>query len=424
MGVVKKKAFIILCMSCLCGCNVDTHLAGVTERVAEMYSQTKDWSELPIRTITWRQAVLMLRTGNMDLLEADDRIRQSERNSLSIYTDLIPTVSYYGYMTRNISQLANDVSTADLSSNINVNFSVPTLTHIPYRVYAAMVNTYAEVKAKEGRERELVSRLYHAVRTRRLEQAKRELAAAESGAVPSVSDKQAEAQRRQADEKYWKELADLLGNRTARWDILPESVPVVRWEDYSPLLDRPGDLVLCEFAMRLERARMAQYGVAFTYLPTINTSIYSPALFSSSGGTYQGTFLNADDTRLNLSLSYTLDTRLSAWDTYQDSKAHYERQKQRVADALMDHRNKVRALRESMDEYMAWRSYMHKRMEHVRSLKPQDAEGLMERARTLAAMKLELLNQEIAAVESEAAAVLEYGMPDELEKRPPAQRKR
>lgn len=380
-----------------------------------MYAQTKDWKELPERSITWHQALALLRENNLELREATDRIRQAERRSMSIYTDMIPGVSFYGFMTRYVSDLTKSVSSNEFTSNVNVTFSIPTLTQVPYRVYSSKITTYAEIKAKEGRERELISKLYQLVRMREIEDAKRALGEKQLD-MPREMDKQQLVQRRQSDEKYWQEVSRLLGSRAARWYVMPESMPRVRWEDYSPLLDKPGELVVCEFAMRLERARLAQYGVALTYLPTINTNLYSPALFSSSGGTYQGTFLDANDTRLNLNISYWLDTHLSTWDLYQDNKASYEREKLRVLDGLMDHKNKVRQLRDSMLEYTAWRSYMLKRMAYLRSSTPEGSAALLEQVKTLGAMEMELLNQESSAVEAEAAAVLEYGMPDELEK--------
>lgn len=409
-----------MCLLSLCACSLSKRIAAATGRVEKMYEGTREWDALPLRTITWHQAVAMLREHNLELLESRDRISMAERRARSIYTDLIPGVSYYGYMTRYVSQISKRLSANELDSRVNVTFSIPTLTQVPYRVYASQVSIYAEVKAREGRERELISRLYQLVRTRQIEEAKRDLSSEGTGDSRDLAQMQKNS-RRQMDEKYWQDVARILGSRDARWYILPESMPRVRWEDYNPLLDRPGELVICEMAIRMERARMAQYGVALTYLPTINTGIYSPALFSSTGGTYSGTFLNASDTRLNLNISYSLDTHLTAWDTYQDSKASYEREKIRVMDSLMEHRNKVRTLRDSMAEYSAWLSYMKKRMEYLRSNPPQTAEGLMDRAREISAMRMEMLNQEAASIEAEAAVVLEYGMPDEREKRTPAE---
>lgn len=377
-----------------------------------MYATTQEWNSLPQRKITWHQALLMIKENNLELKELDDQIAHAERQSLSIYTDMIPGVSYYGFMTRSISRLAQPVNANDLSSNINVTFSLPALTRVPYDVYSAKVRTFAAVKAKEGRERELVSKLYKLVRQREIEEARRALAA-ERPEEDTETPFQKQLNMEQANERFWMDISRLLGSREARWSILPESMPHVRWESYNTRLDRLGELVVCQFAMRLEQARMAQYGVALNYLPTINTSLYSPSLFSSSGGTYSGTFLNGDDTRLNLSISYSLDTHLNTWDIYQQSKARYEREKSKVVDELMDHKNKVATLRKSMDQYNQWRQYMLKRMAYLRQMKPIDAEAYVERAKALYAMRQEMLNQENASIETEAALVLEYGMPDE-----------
>lgn len=406
----------------LCACSLSKHVERVSKRVNDMYSQTKEWRTLPEKTITWHQAVAMLKVSNLELAEMEDSIQQAERESLSVYTDMIPGVSYYGYMTRSISELADPMNSDELASRINVSFSVPTLTQVPYRVYAAKVRTFAAIKAKEGKERELVSRLYQLVRRREIDDARRAL-------QQKLPDEQNDAsvqqkmRREQDEEKYWQEVASILGRRDKRWNILASSMPKVKWEDYNRRMDRLGELVVCDLAMRLERARMAQYSVALNYLPTINTSIYSPSLFSSTGGTYQGTFLNGDDTRVNLSISYSLDTKLSTWNTYQQSKASYEREKMRVADTLMEHRNKVKTIRTSMAEYSNWRSYMLKRMNYLRTLAPRSAEELIESTKALHSMELELLNQEGSAVESEAAMVLEYGMPDELERTAPLPKK-
>lgn len=403
----------------LCACSVSQHVAKVTDDINKMYAGTLDWSQLPEREITWHQALALMRANNLALKDAEEQVYQSERQARSVYTDMIPGVSYYGFMTRSISRLADPVNSDELSSRINVTFGLPALTHVPYRVYASNVYTFAAIKAKEGRERELISKLYKLVRSREIEVAKRAL----EDELPDMDDadkkeqlRTREVARQQEDEKYWNELANLLGCRDARWHVLPKSMPHVRWEDYEPRLERLGELVACELALRLERARLSQYGVAINYLPTINTSLYSPSLFSSSGGLYEGTFLNGDDTTLDLSISYTLDTTLNSWNSYQQSKSSYEREKLRVLNELMEHRTKVRSLRTSMKEYARWRNYMNKRLAYVRASKATDAETLMERSKAIYSMRQELISQETRSLEAEAAVVLEYGMPDAPEK--------
>ncbi len=391
------------------GCSVENHLAKVGGKVESMYAEARSWEELPQRTVTWRQALAMMLRNNVDIMKADDAIEDAERESLSVYTDMIPGVSYYGYMTSSIDRLSDAVTGEnELSSNINVNFSLPALTQVPYRVYSSKVTTFAAIKAREGKERELISQLYKAVRMREI--AKKQAALAEKPQDEAAAMKQA-GEEREAEAAHWQNMAKLLGDSGARWDVLPSSMPHIRWSDYEHKLDKLDPLVVCNFAMQMEQARMAQYSIALRYLPTINTSLYSPSLFSSTGGTYSGTFLNGEDTRLNLSLSYTLDTDLQTWNNYQRSKQQYELACRKVADDLRDHKHKVDTLRRSVDEYEKWRSFMKKRIAFTEKMSATNADQYIEKEKSLLDMRRELLTQEATAVESEAALVLEYGLP-------------
>lgn len=413
---VKYGVYIVVCAMCLCACSVHKRVVEVSAKLERMYEDTKEWRELPERRITWHQALVMMRAENLELADMQDMIEQSERRSLSVYTDMIPGFSYGGYMSRALADLVQPMSSEELRSHVNVSFSLPTLTRVPYDVYSAKASTYALIKGKEGKERELVSRLYRLVRKRQVEEAKQRLMArAPEREAGGDEPAQRKAASRQAEERYWQEVSEILGKRNMRWTIDPGSMPRVSWEEYNPRLDYLGELVVCKLALQLERARLLQYDSAMYYLPTINMSLYSPALFNSSGGTYGGTFLDAHDTTLSLNISYALDTKLSHWNSYQRSKASYEREKVRVADALVEHRNKIRMLRDSMEEYMNWCSYMRKHMAYLRGMPTQTAEEYIEREKLLYSMEMELLNQEDTSIEAEAAVVLEYGMPDDPE---------
>ncbi len=414
MPPVKSLPAILLCSTalfCLTGCSLSKRLDKVSARVEDMYAKTKGWEELPVRTITWEQARDLMRRNNLELKKAEDRIEDAERQSLSVYTDMIPGVSYYGYLTSTLDKLSETVSGEnDLNSNINVSFSLPALTQVPYRVYSSKVQTFAAIKAREGKERELVAQLYETVRQRHI--SKKQAALQDKPADETEEMKRAQ-EARKADSQHWQTMGRLIGDPNARWEILPQSLPRIRWADYVNKLDRLDPLVICNFAMQLEQARMTQYSIALQYLPTINTSIYSPSLFSSSGGTYSGTFLSGEDTRLNLSTSYMLDTDLNTWHNYQRSKEQYELTRRMVADALRDHKGKIDTLRKSVAEYENWRSYMQKRIEFTEEMTAGNASQYIEREKSVLAMKKELLTQESAAVESEAALILEYGLPGE-----------
>lgn len=406
-----KAPLLVLFALLLTGCSLEKHLAALTGKLDSQYASMRSWEQLPVRTITWNQALAMVRERNLEVLEIQQRIERAERDSLSVYTDMIPGVSYYGYFTSSINELTAATSSDNFSNNVNVTFGVPALTQIPYRVYSAKATTFAAMKAKEGKERELASKLYSAVRIREIDRKLAEL----DGESPDDRLLQTElrkAKQDEADVAYWTKVADILGSRDARWEILRSSVPEVRWQDYKGRLDRLDPLVVCNYALRLEQSRMAMYGIALRYLPTINTSIYSPSLFSSTGGTYSGTFLSGEDTRLNLSVSYSLDTQLNSWYSYQNTKDNYERTKIKVYNEMMDHKHQLAKLGKSVDEYVNWSNYMAKRIAFVKAQPCMSAQEFIDQSKRIKEMERELLTQERTAVESEAAVVLEYGLPD------------
>lgn len=409
MNGFSKLSLAVLCAA-LTGCSLSKHVERVSERVEKQYAETRVWEELPERTISWEQALSLLRRSNPDLKDAQNAIDRAERERLSVYTDMIPSVSYYGYATKAIADLTQTWSQDDLTQNINVNFNLPTLTQIPYRVYAAEARAYAAEKAKEGKERELESKLYQLLRKQELN-ARLRAHEERNGLSEQDKDPVQLLQRESDDHKHYAEIAKLLGDYSARWNILPETMPHLRWEEYEPRLDKLDPLIVCQFAMKLEQARMAQYSIALRYLPTLNTNLYSPSLFSNTGGTYSGAFLDSHDTRLNMNINYSLDTRLTQWQQYRDSKDSYERAKGEVAAALIDHKDKIAALRRSMSDYDAWRGYMHKRMDYLRHAPAETATDFLARQKEIADMERELLTQESKGIESEAALILEYGLP-------------
>ncbi|MCQ2365449.1 MAG: hypothetical protein MJ051_07875 [Akkermansia sp.] len=407
------RCFPLLCSATVClsltGCSLQEHLSRAEARLEKQYAEARSWDELPLRTISWEQALAILRRSNAELLAAQQAIEHAERETLSVYTDMIPSVTYYSYANKAVADLTRRWSRDDMQENLNVNFHIPTLTQVPYRVYAAQAQAYAATKAKEGKEREVISKLYQLIRRRELAERKQALEQQkpdQQTTVPALADTKA------TDTSYWADTAKLLGDYSARWNILPETMPHLRWQSYRNRLDRLDPLLVCQFAMKLEQARLAQYGVAMQYLPSINTSLYSPSLFSSMGGTYSGTFLSSHDTKLNLGLNYDLDTRLRTWDRYQNSKDAYERTKLEVAAAIIEHKDKVATLRRSMDDYDAWRSYMNKRADYLRTAPAETAADFLTHRKELTDMEREELMQEEQGIETEAALVLEYGMPE------------
>ena len=397
---------LIVSLLALQSCSLDERLSATSAKLENQYAEVRLWEELPLRTISWNQAVAMIKQSNLEYISTQKAIERANRDELSVYTDLIPGVSYYSYITKSLSDLTQEYNSNNISHNININFYLPTITRVPYRVYASKAAAFAAIKAQEGKERELISKLYALQRKRDISNRRKALEERKqeenSAAFQSLKKDNTQAE--------WSNIAALLGDYSARWVILPSSIPQFRWSNYRKLTGSLDSLVVCKLALELEQSRMRQYGVAINFLPTINTSLYSPSLFSSTGGTYSGTFLDMDDTQLNLSISYNFDTQLNVWNNYLDSKDDYEKKQREMASRLVDYKQKLHSLRTSMDEYNTWKSYMHKQMEHLRSAPAANAEEFIQTETTLQSMEQELLTQEEAAVESEAALILQYGL--------------
>ena len=409
LATVRLSLTVLLALLTFSSCSLEQRLARTSAEVEDIFASARAWEQLPVRTISWNQALSMIYNNNAELEKLTASIERSEREELSIYTDMIPGVSYYGYMTKSINDLARKYSSDDMNTTLNVTFNLPSITNIPYRVYAAAASTFAAIKTKEGKERELLAKLYSQTRTYDLELRKRAL----QSKNPDLTEEDrilTEAEHLQADATHWSAMAEMLGDYSARWRVLPESLPRVRWSDYSGRFNKLDQLTICRFALQLERARLGIYGIALQYLPTINTNLYSPSLFSSSGGTYEGTFLDGEETKINLNISYRLDTQLDTWNSYKDRKAEYERVKREVSTAIMEHKRKLAQLKRSVKDYNSWRSYMQKRIRYTQETPVTTADEQLARDKAVLDMQLELLSQEAKAVESESAVLLEYGL--------------
>lgn len=394
-----------VCLLSLQSCSLQERLDSVSSDINQKYADVKTWEQLPIRTISWNQAVAMMKRNNIAYIQVQNTIEKAERDEMGVYTDLIPGVSLYSYFTRSLGDLTKQVNSNDFANSVNITFYLPSLSQIPYRVYATKASTYAAHMALKGKERELISSLYSLQRKQQLSKQQAELDKQSPDTKPDYLPRKKDDLAAQ-----WMEQATLLGDFSARWQILPSSVPQFRWSDYRPRTGKLDELVVCKFAMELEQARMQQYSVALSYLPSINLNLYSPSLFSSTGGTYSGTFLDKDDTKLNMSGYYSLDTKLHTWYSYRNSKENYTLRQRETTAKLIDLKQKLLTLRTSLDEYYAWRGFMNKRIEHLRTAPASNAAEFLENESTLRSMQQELIRQETAVIESEAALILQYGL--------------
>ncbi len=393
----------------LVGCSIQERVSRTSEGIQQRFEEVKDWDALPLREISWEQALAMINQNNLDIRASRTAIDESKREELSVYTDLIPGVSIYGYLSDSIDNLVKASTEDDVKTNINITFNLPTLTQVPYRVYASKARTFAAEKALEGKQREMRVKLYRTLRQRELDLEGRRIDKLSDANYKENSEDR--EQIRSSDATYWQAIASLLGDHDARWHVRPSTMPRVTWESYRHKVHRLDPLIVCEMALRVEEARLKQFDVALNYLPTINTSLSNPTLFSSTGGAYSGTFLDSGDTMLNLDLSYTLDTKLAYWNNYKSNKENFEKVCQTVLDELGERRVQLESLMRSVEAYEHWHSYMNKRIAFVTSNASASASSFVDKQKEIWQMKRELLSQERRALESEVALATEYDLP-------------
>ncbi len=401
---------VLFCLLTL-GCSVSQRVERAGEEVVKVYDSLPDWETLPVKRMTWNQAVDMAMERNIELRKARNTIKQAERNVRSVYTDLIPGFNLYASMTEAVRDISYSPSSENMTYNINVLFNLPSLSQLPYRVYSAQAELFGVKKAYELKQREIVAKIYQHIRNEEIDRQLHELdRAALTEEERETTAKIKEEEWRSGRIDAWSKLTALLGSQEARWEIIPESLPKLDQAKYEREYVHLDPLVVTQYAMQLEAARMRKYQILMNYLPQINMNLYSPSLFSSTGGTYGGTFLSSSDMQLNTNASLSIDTKLTNWDQFRTAQEDYEFTKEEMRSKLMDRRIQVGKVLKSCREFETWKSAMNARIDFESKQPVMSADELLAKRQKNIEMEREILNQEKRKIEGEAALLVEYGI--------------
>lgn len=402
---------VLFCLLLVAGCSVSQRIEETGKEVVAVYESLPDWEQLPVKRVTWNQAIDMAMEKNIELRKARSAIKQSERTVRSVYTDMIPGINLYASMTEAVRDISYSPNSENMSYNINMLFNLPSLSQLPYRVYSAQAALFGNEKAYELKQREIKAKIFQHVRNEQIEIRLHELERVE---MPEEDRESAakikEEEWRTSRIDAWSKLATLLGSQEARWEIIPETLPKLDQAKYERECTHLDPLIVTQFAMQLEAARMRKYQILINYLPQINMSLYSPSLFSSTGGTYGGTFLSSSDMQLNTNASLSIDTKLTNWDQFRTAQEEYEFTKEEMRAKLMDRRIQVGKVLKSCREFEIWKSAMAARIEFQSRQPVSSAEELLQKRKTNIEMEREILNQEKRKVEGESALLVEYGI--------------
>jgi len=162
-------------------------------------------------------------------------------------------------------------------------------------------------------------------------------------------------------------------------------------------------------AMELEASRLQVLNAKMKFFPSVDINFYSPTLFSSTGGTYQGFFAGGGDMQVNMSLREELDTRLTSWFQYKTAKENHDLMQKKVLMDLQQRRIKVAALMESRRRFEVWKRVILKEIEFKKSQMAFSGKEYLDQRKDIKTMYENLDSETAKNAEVEAALIMEYG---------------
>ena len=390
------------------GCSLSKRMNSARQDLMNEYQAMPEWNTLPQKRISWQQAVAMLE-HNVEMQQARLRINKTRRECERVYRDLIPLLDL-GYYYNSALLKRSDNYNTNSSFNVNTIFSIPTLTQLPMNHYCRALEHFKAEKELELKRRELLAKLWQYFNEGLQEQqlrAMEEATPTNQAADLQLRNRERELRERERSQK----ICQLLNNYSARWVLMPETVPQINWQQYRKLAQVPDELTQTQMALTLEAARLSKLGVGLQYLPNVHLNFYSPALFSSTGGTTEGFLSGADDVRINLNIYSQIDTRLDIWSQWAEAEENHKLVEQELTQQMYEYRNKMELLLDSWKTYDDW---MHSTQAYIAFRRSQgacDAQSVQEIHQEDLALQKELLDQAKKNLERECALIQEYGIP-------------
>lgn len=399
----------LLCALLLTACSVEKRLESARHDLLEEYRAIPDWQKLPVKSLSWQQALIMLEK-NLELQRAQLNILEARQQRDRVYRDFIPIVDIGHYYNTALLR-GNDNTPSSSSFDVNILFSIPALTQLPIDHYTRSLALFKAEKDLELKRRELTAKLWQLFREQAL---KRQRHAVEDTS-PEIrqADRQLKAEERELEQRdSTRELCALLNDYSARWQPMADTLPEISWQEYRKLATVPDELTQTMMALTLESARLQKLGTGLQYLPDIHVNFYSPTLFSSSGGTTEGFFSGGKDVRMNLNIYQELDTRMETWSQWAMAKENYKLVQQELTHQMHEYRHKMQLLLDSWKTYDRWKRSTISYMQFRRTQGECEPEAITELHNEEIALQKEILEQEQKNIERECALIQEYGLPD------------
>lgn len=389
----------------LTSCSLDAYLQQRQDKLVEQYRAIPDYEQLPIRTISWQQAVQLSLAGNLEYRKACENLEQAQRETDRVWRSFIPSVDIGYYYSRALFRSDGGYYRGGGDFNTNVMFMLPELTRLPVEHYGKLLAVRKAQIDLIVKQREIEAKLYQFFREREISERPKARNTEQGG---SELARKAEAQ---TTREQWNKLCTLLNDDSARWQLLPTDLPRVTPESYGSKIELPSPESQQLLAMELEVARLRKLGVIIEYWPRIHTNFYSPSLFSSSGGDLSGFMQGAKDTRVSLNVHFSLDMVGDRANSYREAEKAHRAALAQARQKMREYKEKATLLLRSWQQYREWQQAMESYIAFRRSQGASHPDELRARHEESQSILTELREQELKNLERECALIQEYGLP-------------
>lgn len=389
----------------LVSCSLDSYLQGRQDKLVAQYRALPDYNQLPVRLISWQQAVQSALAGNPEYRQAQENLAHAERECGQTWRSFIPSIDIGYYYSRALFRSGGDYYRGGGDFNTNVMFMLPELTRMPVEHYGKLLAVRKAQIDLTLKQREIEAKLYQLFRERGISE---RLEARKTGREDTPTTRQKE---KQDTREQWGKLCALLNDDSARWQLLPEDLPRVTPESYGNKTELPSPESQQLLAMELEAVRLRKLGVIIEYWPSIHTNFYSPTLFDSSGGNLSGFMQGAKDTRVSLNTYFSLDMKGDKANNYREAENAHRAALSQARQKMREYKEKAELLLKSWQQYREWRQAMAGYIAFRRSQGASHPDDLRARHEESQAVMQEMLEQERKNIERECALIQEYGLP-------------
>jgi hypothetical protein len=254
---------------------------------------------LPVRNLTWPEALDLLQERNLKLRRSRNDITNAIENVRQVFKDLLPTLNFRAGVSESIREITS-VGVDDVTFSIDSFFNIPGVVNMSTRLFGTKLALLRSQTVYELAVREQTLELYRAfleaqehrevsaqIETEKLfAQAVQRADAISGEALLRDITGRALAFEKETD-ALQSRISDLMGGREWRWNLITNGIPGFAYEASPlPLADtnRVAQLQMRLVSIEIAGAWAREVGIKLQYWPEVNVFVTAPALYQRING--------------------------------------------------------------------------------------------------------------------------------------------